>query len=103
VANHKSAIKRARQNITRKANNAGYRTRAKSAIQEVRTAIAQNGVEDARLSLVKAVSVLQKVQSKGIIHKNTASRKISRLSRQVNQLSVVPSEGSTDEKSDSPQ
>ena len=98
MATHKSAIKRDRQSKAQRLRNMAYKTRGKSAIKEVRLATANKGIEDARLSLNKAVSVLQKTQSKGAIHKNTASRKISRLARQVNKLANTGSEGSRDEK-----
>ena len=102
MANHKSAIKRARQNITRKARNAGYKTRAKNAIQEVRVAVANEGTEDAKLSLVKTISILQKNQTKGIMHRNTAGRKISRLTRQVNALSAMSAQENKEQTPDSP-
>ena len=86
MANHKSALKRARQNEVRRVRNKGYKTRVKKAIREVRTAIDGNSAEQARESLVKAVSIIQKTASKGVVHGNNASRKISRLTRQVNQL-----------------
>ncbi len=86
MANHKSALKRARQNEVRRLRNKGYKTRVKKAIREVRTAIAEKSEEQARENFVKAVSIIQKTTSKGIIHKNQASRKISRLARQINQI-----------------
>ena len=86
MANHKSAFKRARQSQVRKVRNQSYRTKAKNAVKEVRTAVASNSEDQARKSLVKAVSVLQKTATKGVIHKKEASRKISRLTRQVNQI-----------------
>ena len=79
-----------------------YKTSAKSAIKEVRLAIENNSLEEARSSLSKAVSVLQTTQAKGVIPKNTASRTISRLSLQVNKLAAVDSEQSRAEKLDSP-
>jgi len=88
LANHKSALKRARQNEVRRVRNKGYKTKVKKAIKEVRTDIENNSGEQARESFVKAVSVIQKTASKGIIHRNQASRKISRLARQINQLSA---------------
>jgi small subunit ribosomal protein S20 len=48
--------------------------------------VSNNSADEARQSLVRAVSIIQKTASKGVIHKNTASRKISRLTRQVNKL-----------------
>ena len=87
MANHKSALKRARQNEVKRIRNKGHKTRAKKAIKTVRNAIAENSLETSREKLSEAVSILQKTGSKGIIHRNTASRKISRLSRQINRLS----------------
>ena len=87
MANHKSALKRARQSELKKVKNMGYKTRVKHAVKEVRTAVADKATEQAKENLIKAVSIIQKTSSKGVIHKKKASRKISRLARQVNQLS----------------
>lgn len=86
MANHQSALKRARQNEVRRLRNKASKTMVKNAVKAVRTAIRDNAPEQARENLVKAVSVMQKTSSKGVIHKNQAARKISRLTRQVNQL-----------------
>ncbi|MBL7205471.1 MAG: 30S ribosomal protein S20 [Desulfobacteraceae bacterium] len=86
MASHKSALKRAKQNEVKRIRNKSYKTKVKKAIKEVRTAVADNSAEQSRQNLVKAVSIIQKTTSKGIIHKNQAARKISRLTRQVNQL-----------------
>ena len=64
----------------------GYKTRVKHAVKDVRTAIDDNATDQAKESLIKAVSIIQKTSSKGVIHKRKASRKISRLARHVNQL-----------------
>jgi small subunit ribosomal protein S20 len=86
LATHKSALKRAKQSKIRRLRNVGYKTKAKRAVKEVRTAVSNNSVDEARKGLVRAVSIIQKTASKGVIHRNTASRKISRLARQVNKL-----------------
>ncbi len=86
MATHKSALKRARQSKIRRLRNIAYKTQAKRAVKEVRTAVSSNSADEARESLIRAVSVIQKTASKGIIHKKKASRKISRLARQVNKL-----------------
>jgi len=86
LATHKSALKRARQSKIRRLRNIAYKTQAKRAVKEVRTAVSNNSADEARESLVRAVSVIQKTAAKGIIHKKKASRKISRLARQVNKL-----------------
>ena len=86
MATHKSAIKRARQNEIRRIRNKSYKTTAKNTIKGVRKAVASNSVDQAKESFTDAVSVLQKTASQGVIHKNKAARQISRLARQVNQL-----------------
>ena len=88
MANHKSALKRARQNEVKRINNKGYKTRVKKAVKEVRTAISDNSVDQAKKSFVETVSIVQKAASKGVIHRNQASRKISRLATQINQLTA---------------
>jgi small subunit ribosomal protein S20 len=87
LANHKSALKRARQSEIRRIRNKSYKTTARNTIKGVRNAVNSNALEKAEEGFVKAVSVLQKTASKGVIHKNKAARQISRLARQVNQLS----------------
>ena len=86
LANHKSALKRARQNDARRIRNMSYKTRVKNVVKETRTAIAENSEEKVQECLRKAISTLQKSASKGAIHKKNASRKISRLASQVNQM-----------------
>ena len=86
MATHKSAIKRAKQNKDRNLRNKSSRTRVKSVIKDVRAAIEENSAEKARTALASAIPVIDKAAQKGAIHRNTASRKISRLSKQVNQI-----------------
>lgn len=86
MANHKSALKRARQSEIRKLRNSGLRSNTKKAIKELRTAVASESVDEAKDGLIRAISIIQKAASKGVIHKSAASRKISRLTRQVNRL-----------------
>ncbi len=87
MANHKSALKRARQSENRRLRNRGYKTRVKKAVKDVRAAVAGNEPEQARENLKAAVSILQKTATKGVIKQGTASRKISRLTRQVHRIS----------------
>ena len=86
MATHKSAIKRAKQNEVKRLRNMSSKTKTKKAVKDVRAAVAENSVDQARENLKKAVSIIQKTASKGVIHKKKASRKISRLARQVNQI-----------------
>ena len=86
MANHKSAIKRARQSEEQRVRNRSRKTRMKNVIRDLDEAIAGKSPEKAAEQLKKAVSVIAKTASKGVVHKNTASRKISRLTREVNAL-----------------
>ena len=86
MANHKSAFKRARQNEVKRTRNRSYKTRVKKAIREVRSAVEGSTIEQTQLSFTKAVSIIQKTASNGVIHRNQAARKISRLARRINQL-----------------
>jgi small subunit ribosomal protein S20 len=86
LATHLSAIKRARQNEKRRLRNLNIRTTVKSSIKKVRVAIEKKDVEGARKALSKAIPIIQKADSKGVFHRNTSARKISRLTREVNAL-----------------
>ena len=83
MANHKSALKRARQNTIRQLRNKTYKTRIKNVVKTVRSAAGENSSETALNDLNTAKSVIDKAAKKGIIHKNAAARKISRLSKLV--------------------
>jgi small subunit ribosomal protein S20 len=84
LANHKSAIKRAKQSEARRVRNRSRKTRMRNAVKEVNEAISTNSQELAAARLKNAISVIQRTASKGVIHSNTASRKISRLTLRVN-------------------
>ncbi len=84
MANHKSALKRNRQNVVLRARNRANKSKIKNAVKAVDAAIAENSLEAAQAALKDAVPAIMRVASKGTIHKKTASRKISRLTRRVN-------------------
>ncbi len=86
MANHKSAIKRNKQNAVRNARNTHIRSTMRTFVKQVREAVAGGNFETARTALERAVPYIDKAASKGVIHKATASRKISRLSKLVNSL-----------------
>ena len=81
-----SAMKRARQAVKRNLRNRTVRSTVKTIIKKVETAIASGNREDAGKALTEAVKALNKAVSKGVIHRNTASRNISRLTKKVNAL-----------------
>ncbi len=86
MANHKSAIKRNKQAAVRSARNTHIRTTMRTFVKLVRTAVANGEQETAQTALHRAVPYIDKAATKGIIHKATASRKISRLNKLVNSL-----------------
>ena len=88
MANHKSALKRARQNEIRRLRNKSVKTRVKSIVKDVRLSVSENAKEAALKKLETAKSNIDRAAQKGVIHKKTAARKISRLSKLVNTISA---------------
>ncbi|MGD8989813.1 MAG: 30S ribosomal protein S20 [Desulfobacterales bacterium] len=88
MANHKSAEKRARQNEKRRLRNKAVKTRIKHITKDVHQAIAEAAKEEARTKMDVAQSLIDKAVKKGVIHKKTAARKISRLSKLMNTIVV---------------
>ncbi len=86
MANHKSALKRVRQNAIRQMRNKSVKTRTKNIVKSVRAAVTQSDAALAGDKLNTAKSLLARAAKKGVIHKKAASRKISRLSKLVNTL-----------------
>jgi len=86
LATHKSAEKRTRQNQVRSIRNSGRKTRIKTTVKNLNDAVNSKDKAAAEEVLKKASSVLFKAVSKGTLHKKTASRRISRLSKKVNKL-----------------
>nr|WP_320050451.1 30S ribosomal protein S20 [uncultured Desulfuromonas sp.] len=86
MANHKSALKRNKQSIVRRDRNTQARSTMRTLVKNVRLAVAEENKEAATTALTKAVPFIDKMATRGIIHKATASRKISRLTKLVNTL-----------------
>ena len=86
MANIKSQIKRNRQNEKRRLRNRIYRGQARTFIKYARIDIQSGDLEKAQESLIKAISALDKAAEKGVIHKNNAARRKSRLMKQFNNL-----------------
>ena len=84
MANHKSALKRARQSEIRRMRNKSYRTRVNNVTKQVRLADGESSGETITTKLNIAKSVIDIAAKKGIIHKRTAARKISRLAKFAN-------------------
>jgi len=83
LANIKSAIKRNKQNEKKRIRNRVYRGEARTFIARARTAIEGQDAEAAKVATLAAISALDKAAQKGVIHKNNAARRKSRLMKQL--------------------
>lgn len=86
MANHPSALKRHRQSEKRRVRNQAIKSRLRHLVREVRGKVAARDADAAAQSLARTVRTVDKAVTKGVLHRNAASRKISRLARAVNQL-----------------
>ncbi len=88
MANIKSAAKRARQNIKRREENKRTKSLLKTAVRRFEESLEDGDSEEVRLNLDAAVRQIDKAVSKGVVHRNNAARKKSRLHRLYNQKEV---------------
>ncbi len=88
MPNIKSAIKRVNTNEKRRALNASQKSALRSAVKVADQALVGTDVEAAKAALITATKKLDKAVTKGLIHKNAASRKKSRLAKRLNALSA---------------
>ena len=79
MPNIKSQIKRNKQNEKRRLRNRVYRGSARIAVRDARSALESDNVEETRTAVLGAISALDKAAEKGVIHKNNAARRKSRL------------------------
>ncbi|MGJ3239985.1 MAG: 30S ribosomal protein S20 [Anaerolineae bacterium] len=86
MPNHKSAIKRMRQNEKRRAYNRTYITRSRNFVKRARAAIQSGEVKEAEAQVREAIRDLDKAASRGIIHKRNAARRKGRLMKQLAEL-----------------
>lgn len=84
MPNHKSAKKRMRQNEKRRQINRNNRSRMRTAIKKLRTALSGGNADEVRSLLPTTVSMIDKAVNKGMIHRNTAARYKARLTTRVN-------------------
>ena len=90
MANHKSAEKRARQSEKKNLRNRTVKSQVKTSVKKVLSAVSEND-ENAASVLDMAKSAIDKAAKKGVIHKRTAARKISRLAKKINAMNKVVS------------
>jgi small subunit ribosomal protein S20 len=79
----KSALKANRQNITRRAHNREMRSKLRTALKAIRASLDAKDLSGAKSALSKTVSLVDKMATKGIIHRNTAGRYKARLSSRL--------------------
>ena len=83
MASHASALKAHRQSLKNREHNRQFRSRLRGALKSVRTAIAGDDLTAAKSALKQTISLIDRMASKGIIHKNAAGRYKSRLSTRL--------------------
>jgi len=86
LANIKSAKKRILVTETKTARNKSIKSAVKTSIKKVEAAVANKNKEEAQAALTAAISAITKAANKGVYHKNNAARKVSRLTKLVNEL-----------------
>jgi small subunit ribosomal protein S20 len=89
VATHKSAIKRQKQAEKKHEINKSVKSMLKTLAKKVEQAVEAKNADVAKEAMIKAMRAYDKAASQGILHKSTASRKISRLSTKVGKISAV--------------
>lgn len=88
MANHYSALKRARQTETRTAHNRANRSQLRTALRNLREAIAKGDAKAAGTAYSQTTSAIDKAIRKGVIHRNTAARYKARLHARVKAISA---------------
>ena len=84
----KSALKANRQNITRRAHSRELRSKLRTALKAIRASLDDKDIEGAKKALNGTVSIVDKMATKGIIHRNTAGRYKSRLALRLTKASA---------------
>ncbi|HKJ83762.1 MAG TPA: 30S ribosomal protein S20 [Mariprofundaceae bacterium] len=88
MANHASALKRARQSEKRRMQNRMRKGAMRTAIKQVHTAVAAGDKDAANQALQGAISLIDRAGQKGVIHRRQASRSVSRLAARVKAMSA---------------
>jgi len=88
LSKSKSAVKRHKQSLKRKTRNRHIRSTVKTVVKEVRTALSGSDAPKTGEILKEAASVIARAGSKGVLHKKTVARKVSRLSKAVHKAAA---------------
>ena len=83
MASHASALKAHKQSLKNRERNRQFRSRLRTALKDIRTAIDGKDLAAAKTALTATVSLIDKMTSKGVIHRNAASRYKSRLATRI--------------------
>jgi small subunit ribosomal protein S20 len=83
VASHESALKAHRQNIVRRERNRQFRSKLRNALRSIRALIDEDDFAKAKTELKGTISLIDRMVTKGTIHRNAAARYKSRLTKQV--------------------
>jgi small subunit ribosomal protein S20 len=83
VASHASALKAHRQNVVHRERNRQLRSRLRGALRDIRALIAQDDFAKVKAELKSTISLIDRMVSKGVLHKNAAARYKSRLQKRV--------------------
>lgn len=86
LATHSSAIKRHKQSLKRQSRNTAAISGVRGVVKKVREAVKEGKAEGAKTALANAVKLLDKAVTKGVLHRNSASRRVSRLTKAVNSI-----------------
>ena len=89
MESHESALKAHRQNIKRREHNRQFRTRLRSALRDIRSAIDGGNPDQVKDALRQTISLVDRMAGKGLIHRNTAGRYKSRLAARVAKRSTT--------------
>jgi small subunit ribosomal protein S20 len=84
MANHPSALKRQRQDKKRRLRNKSYRSTINTSVKKIFSSVDEKDIDGAQQYYKQAIAHLDSAVNKGILHRKTASRRISRLTKRVN-------------------
>ena len=86
MANHPSALKRQRQDKKRRLRNKSYRSTINTSVKKIFSSVDEKDIDGTQQYYKQAIAHLDSAVNKGILHRKTASRRISRLTKRVNAL-----------------
>ena len=98
MASHESALKAHRQSLKNRERNRQYRSRLRNALRDIRSAVDGNNLTGAKRALKQTISLIDKMTSKGVIHRNAAGRYKSRLNSRHSRLAPDPPAAQLDDE-----